>query len=144
MTRKDVAVLRRIFGVQNIEKDIICVDNRRIYHLNHIHRKNNQPTELLSFPYWEVQLLSRLIILLFARFISNISFQLIFHRVGLFFCNVDKTHYSIDYKKYIISTIIYPGTTKQLTENNSWPQEEPAINQPITEQHFKQSLKKNK
>lgn len=59
--RKDVEILRHIFGVQRFDMGIICVDNRRIQRINHIYRKKNQPTDVLSFPFYEVQPLSRLI-----------------------------------------------------------------------------------
>ncbi len=61
--RKDVEILRRIFGVQRFDMGIICVDNRKIQHINHIYRKKNQPTDVLSFPFYEVQPLARLIFL---------------------------------------------------------------------------------
>ncbi|XP_026128394.1 endoribonuclease YbeY isoform X2 [Carassius auratus] len=52
--RRDVEVLRHIFGVQRFDLGIICVDNRRIQHINNLYRKNNQPTDVLSFPFYEV------------------------------------------------------------------------------------------
>lgn len=57
--RKDVEILRHIFGVQRFDMGIICVDNRKIQRINHIYRKKNQPTDVLSFPFYEVQPLSR-------------------------------------------------------------------------------------
>uniref|UniRef100_A0A8C1SQD2 YbeY metalloendoribonuclease n=1 Tax=Cyprinus carpio TaxID=7962 RepID=A0A8C1SQD2_CYPCA len=51
--RKDVEVLRHIFGVQRFDMGIICVDNRRIQRINHVYRKKNQPTDVLSFPFYE-------------------------------------------------------------------------------------------
>ncbi|XP_051762675.1 endoribonuclease YbeY isoform X1 [Ctenopharyngodon idella] len=51
--RKDVEILRHIFGVQKFDLGIICVDNRKIQRLNHIYRKRNQPTDVLSFPFYE-------------------------------------------------------------------------------------------
>lgn len=56
--RKDVEVLRHIFGVQRFDMGIICVDNRKIQRINHMYRKQNQPTDVLSFPFYEVQPLS--------------------------------------------------------------------------------------
>ncbi|KAF4109294.1 endoribonuclease YbeY isoform X2 [Onychostoma macrolepis] len=51
--RKDVEILRHIFGVQRFDMGIICVDNRKIQRINHIYRKKNQPTDVLSFPFYE-------------------------------------------------------------------------------------------
>ncbi|XP_043104491.1 endoribonuclease YbeY isoform X2 [Puntigrus tetrazona] len=51
--RKDVEILRHIFGVQKFDMSVICVDNRKIQRINHIYRKKNQPTDVLSFPFYE-------------------------------------------------------------------------------------------
>lgn len=51
--RRDVEILRHIFGVQKFDMGIICVDNRKIQRINHIYRKRNQPTDVLSFPFYE-------------------------------------------------------------------------------------------
>lgn len=66
--RKDVEVLRHIFGVQRFDMGIICVDNRRIQRINHVYRKKNQPTDVLSFPFYEVQPPSSFILVLFTLF----------------------------------------------------------------------------
>lgn len=51
--RKDVDTLRHILGVQKFDLGIICVDNHRIQQINHIYRKKNVPTDVLSFPFYE-------------------------------------------------------------------------------------------
>ncbi len=71
--RKDVEILRHIFGVQRFDMGIICVDNRKIQHINHIYRKKNQPTDVLSFPFYEVQPLSRLIFLALYFFFFSLT-----------------------------------------------------------------------
>lgn len=53
--RKDVETLKRILGVQRFDLGIVCVDNRKIQHINNIYRKNNRPTDVLSFPFYEVK-----------------------------------------------------------------------------------------
>ena len=52
--RKDVDTLRHILGLQKFDIGIICVDNRRIQRINNIYRKKNTPTDVLSFPFYEV------------------------------------------------------------------------------------------
>lgn len=54
--RRDIDTLRHILGVQKFDLGIICVDNRRIQQINNIYRKKNAPTDVLSFPYYEVNL----------------------------------------------------------------------------------------
>ncbi|KAM9850940.1 endoribonuclease YbeY [Aulostomus maculatus] len=51
--RKDVETLRHILGIQKFDLSIICVDNRRIQQINSLYRKKNQPTDVLSFPFYE-------------------------------------------------------------------------------------------
>ncbi|KAI5623739.1 putative ribonuclease isoform 1 [Silurus asotus] len=51
--RKDVETLKRILGVQRFDMGIVCVDNRKIQHINNIYRKRNMPTDVLSFPFYE-------------------------------------------------------------------------------------------
>lgn len=53
--RKDVETLKRILGVPRFDLGIVCVDNRKIQHINNIYRKNNRPTDVLSFPFYEVK-----------------------------------------------------------------------------------------
>lgn len=55
--RKDVETLKRILGVQRFDLGIVCVDNRKIQHINNIYRKKDGPTDVLSFPFYEVKLL---------------------------------------------------------------------------------------
>uniref|UniRef100_A0A3Q0R879 YbeY metalloendoribonuclease n=1 Tax=Amphilophus citrinellus TaxID=61819 RepID=A0A3Q0R879_AMPCI len=51
--RRDVDTLRHILGIQKFDLGIICVDNRRMQQINHIYRKKNSPTDVLSFPFYE-------------------------------------------------------------------------------------------
>lgn len=51
--RKDVDTLRLILGIQKFDLGLICVDNRRMQQINHIYRKKNCPTDVLSFPFYE-------------------------------------------------------------------------------------------
>ncbi|KAJ8367619.1 hypothetical protein AAFF_G00314060 [Aldrovandia affinis] len=51
--RRDVETLRRILGIQKFDLGLICVDNQRIQRINEIYRKNNMPTDVLSFPFYE-------------------------------------------------------------------------------------------
>jgi len=53
--RKDVEILRHIFGVQRFDMGIICVDNRRIQRINRVYRRRDRPTDVLAFPFYEVQ-----------------------------------------------------------------------------------------
>lgn len=54
--RRDVDTLRHILGVQKFDLGIICVDNRRIQLINSIYKKKNVPTDVLSFPFYEVNI----------------------------------------------------------------------------------------
>lgn len=54
--RRDVDMLRHILGVQKFDLGIICVDNNRIQQINNIYRKKNVPTDVLSFPFYEVNM----------------------------------------------------------------------------------------
>lgn len=54
--RRDVDTLRHILGVQKFDLGIICVDNHRIQQINHTYRKKNVPTDILSFPFYEVNM----------------------------------------------------------------------------------------
>ncbi|XP_061648272.1 endoribonuclease YbeY-like isoform X1 [Phyllopteryx taeniolatus] len=51
--RKDVNTLRHILGIQKFDLGVVCVDNRRIQHINNIYRKKDEPTDVLSFPFHE-------------------------------------------------------------------------------------------
>ncbi|XP_056610427.1 endoribonuclease YbeY [Triplophysa dalaica] len=51
--RADVETLRLIFGVQRFDMSVICVDNRKIQRINNVYRRQNQPTDVLSFPFHE-------------------------------------------------------------------------------------------
>ncbi|XP_030642159.1 endoribonuclease YbeY isoform X2 [Chanos chanos] len=52
--RKDVETLRHILGIQKFDLGLICVDNARIQRINNVYRKKNVPTDVLSFPFYEV------------------------------------------------------------------------------------------
>ncbi|XP_075886868.1 endoribonuclease YbeY [Nelusetta ayraudi] len=51
--RRDVDILRHILGIQKFDLGIVCVDNKRIRQINHIYRKKNLATDVLSFPFYE-------------------------------------------------------------------------------------------
>ncbi|XP_057708817.1 endoribonuclease YbeY-like isoform X3 [Corythoichthys intestinalis] len=51
--RKDVNTLRHILGIQKFDLGVICVDNRRMQHINNIYRKKDEPTDVLSFLFHE-------------------------------------------------------------------------------------------
>ncbi|KAM9365408.1 endoribonuclease YbeY [Pholidichthys leucotaenia] len=51
--RKDAETLRHILGIQKFDLGVICVDNRRMQKINHVYRKKNAPTDVLSFPFYE-------------------------------------------------------------------------------------------
>uniref|UniRef100_A0AAX7U227 Uncharacterized protein n=1 Tax=Astatotilapia calliptera TaxID=8154 RepID=A0AAX7U227_ASTCA len=51
--RRDVVTLRHILGIQKFDLGIICVDNQKMQQINHIYRKKNTPTDVLSFPFYE-------------------------------------------------------------------------------------------
>ncbi|XP_077393564.1 endoribonuclease YbeY isoform X2 [Festucalex cinctus] len=51
--RKDVNTLRHILGIQKFDLGVVCVDNRRIQHINNMYRKKDEPTDVLSFPFHE-------------------------------------------------------------------------------------------
>ncbi|XP_057607879.1 endoribonuclease YbeY [Chionomys nivalis] len=51
--RSRMDVVRSILGVKDFDLGIICVDNKRIQHINRIYRKKNIPTDVLSFPFHE-------------------------------------------------------------------------------------------
>lgn len=77
--RRDVDMLRHILGVQKFDLGIICVDNKRIQQINHIYRKKNVPTDVLSFPFYEVCIATWLhCILRYVIVIIEIQLQLYF------------------------------------------------------------------
>lgn len=51
--REKMEVVRSILGVQKFDLGIICVDNKRIQHINRIYREKDVPTDVLSFPFHE-------------------------------------------------------------------------------------------
>lgn len=72
--RKDVDTLRHILGIQKFDLGIICVDNYRIQQINHIYRKKNVPTDVLSFPFYEVDNTNTYhIIIIIIHLLSNAS-----------------------------------------------------------------------
>lgn len=76
--RRDVDMLRHILGVQKFDLGIICVDNKRIQQINHIYRKKNVPTDVLSFPFYEVCMATWLHCILLCIIIMEIQLQLYF------------------------------------------------------------------
>lgn len=65
--RRDVDTLRHILGVHKFDLGIICVDNNRIQQINNIYRKKNVPTDVLSFPFYEVNTCQHMTIHLFTE-----------------------------------------------------------------------------
>lgn len=57
--RGDVETLRHILGIQKFDLGIICVDNYRMQQINNTYRKKNMPTDVLSFPFHEVNMTIR-------------------------------------------------------------------------------------
>lgn len=55
--RKKIEQLRCILGVQQFDLGIICVNNRHIQLLNKTYKGKNIPTDVLSFPFHEVNAL---------------------------------------------------------------------------------------
>lgn len=51
--RRQVELVRHILGVRKFDLGIICVDNKRIQHINRVYRGKNIPTDVLSFPFHE-------------------------------------------------------------------------------------------
>lgn len=54
--RRDVEILRHILGIQKFDLGIVCVDNKKIRQINHVYRKKNLATDVLSFPFYEVNI----------------------------------------------------------------------------------------
>ncbi|XP_063080754.1 endoribonuclease YbeY isoform X3 [Cavia porcellus] len=52
--RRNVEIVRNILGVEKFDLGIIFLDNKNIQHINRIYRKKNIPTDVLSFPFYEV------------------------------------------------------------------------------------------
>lgn len=52
--RRDVTTLMHVLGVQKFDLGVICVDNRRMQQINSTYRRKNMPTDVLSFPFYEV------------------------------------------------------------------------------------------
>lgn len=46
--------LLNAFGVSRYDVSIVCVNNRYIQYLNKTYRQKDTPTDILSFPYYEV------------------------------------------------------------------------------------------
>lgn len=76
--RRDVDMLRHILGVQKFDLGIICVDNKRIQQINHIYRKKNVPTDVLSFPFYEVSMATWLHCILHCVIVMKTQQQLYF------------------------------------------------------------------
>ena len=54
-TKKDILLLREIFGIDHLDVGVVCVDNNTIQCLNKQFRKQDKPTDILSFPFHEVR-----------------------------------------------------------------------------------------
>lgn len=55
--RRDVEILRHIMGIQKFDLGIICVDNRKMQQINFLYRNKRSPTDVLSFPLYQVNLI---------------------------------------------------------------------------------------
>uniref|UniRef100_A0A8C8S509 Uncharacterized protein n=1 Tax=Pelusios castaneus TaxID=367368 RepID=A0A8C8S509_9SAUR len=54
--RRRIEILQKILGVQQFDLGVICVNNKSIQLLNRTYRQKNVPTDVLSFPFHEVNL----------------------------------------------------------------------------------------
>nr|XP_014344934.1 PREDICTED: putative ribonuclease isoform X2 [Latimeria chalumnae] len=52
--RRDIEIFRQILEVQQFDLGVICVDNRRVQRINNTYRQKDFPTDVLSFPFFEV------------------------------------------------------------------------------------------
>lgn len=52
--RRDVETLTHIMGIQKFDLGIICVDNRKMQQINSRYRNKRSPTDVLSFPLYQV------------------------------------------------------------------------------------------
>lgn len=52
--RRDVEILRHIMGIQKFDLGVICVDNRKMQQINFVYRNKRSPTDVLSFPLYQV------------------------------------------------------------------------------------------
>lgn len=52
--RRDVETLAHIIGIQKFDLGIICVDNRKMQQINSRYRNKRSPTDVLSFPLYQV------------------------------------------------------------------------------------------
>lgn len=69
--RRQVELVRHILGVRKFDLGIICVDNKRIQHINRVYRGKNIPTDVLSFPFHEVKCI---FLLTSSRLLSSVNF----------------------------------------------------------------------
>ena len=49
--------LLNAFGTGKYDISVVCVSTRRIQHLNKTYRRDDTPTDVLSFPYHEVDII---------------------------------------------------------------------------------------
>ncbi|KAF6385735.1 ybeY metalloendoribonuclease [Rhinolophus ferrumequinum] len=52
--RRRLELVRGILGVRKFDLGVVCVDNKRIQHINRTYRGKDVPTDVLSFPFHEV------------------------------------------------------------------------------------------
>jgi len=53
---KDVTLLRQICRVEKFDIGIMCIDTNTMTLLNKRYRNENKPTDILSFPFFEVRI----------------------------------------------------------------------------------------
>lgn len=53
---RDIILLRQLCNVDNYDLGVLCVDNKTIRYLNKHFRKKDEPTDILSFPFFDVSL----------------------------------------------------------------------------------------
>ena len=55
LLRQRLQAVRGALGVQAFDLGVVCVDNRKIRQMNRVYREQDTPTDVLSFPFYEVK-----------------------------------------------------------------------------------------
>lgn len=53
LIERDIILLRQLCNVDNYDLGVLCVDNKTIRYLNKHFRKKDEPTDILSFPFFD-------------------------------------------------------------------------------------------